>query len=64
MGEKKITKKREGNRRHHLKKTDPMGSNVYLSAYLNQEEKKIKLSVCPSERQIPDLAKFIVSSNR
>jgi hypothetical protein len=27
---KKITKKGEGNRRHHLKITVPMGSNAYL----------------------------------
>jgi hypothetical protein len=30
MGDKKSQKKEEGNRRHHLKKTVPTGSNAYL----------------------------------
>jgi hypothetical protein len=35
---KKITKKKEENRRHHLKKTVPTGSNVYLCICIFSKE--------------------------
>jgi hypothetical protein len=35
---KKSPKKREGNRRHHLKKTVPTGSNVYLCICIFSKE--------------------------